>query len=531
MKVVTASEMREIDRRAIEEFGVPSLDLMERAGAGSAEVIAKSGLETGAEVVVLCGRGNNGGDGFVTGRYLKEWGAHVTCWMIGERDELTKDTLRNLVAAEESGVVIRPYRPGASDEQLSEDLSDAKCAVDALLGTGSKGKLRKPVRELTRVLNGSGARVFALDVPTGMNADSGAVDPDCVRAAMTITFGFPKRGMYSLPGRDHCGDITVVDLGYPEESVDVSTGVLLWDEMRQLMPLRDPRGHKGTFGQVVVLAGSPGLSGAACLAAESAMRSGAGSVKLFVPESVWGVCAAKLTEVMVFPVPQSASGTFAPESIAAVRRELDQADSVLLGPGLSLREPAVEFVREVLPRIERPLVLDADGLNALAGYTGPAAARLAALPAVLTPHPGELARLLGKKPRDLVSDSVVAARTAAERFGCEIIFKSAPAVVASPDGTIDLCSLGNDGMATAGSGDVLAGLVAGLFAQGYEAAAAARVGTMVHARAGDICRAELGRRGMIAGDMIRCLPYAWRELEEDPPRARPERAEPEEEGE
>jgi NAD(P)H-hydrate epimerase len=348
---------------------------------------------------------------------------------------------------------------------------------------------------------------------------------------MTITFGFPKRGMYSLPGRDLCGDITVVDLGYPEESVDVSTGVLLWDEMRQLMPLRDPRGHKGTFGQVAIVAGSPGLTGAACLAAESALRSGAGSVKLYVPEGVWPICAAKLTEVMVFPVPQSAAGTFGPESIAALRRELDQADSVLLGPGLSMREPAVRFVREILPRIERPLVVDADGLNALAGETGPAVARLAALPAILTPHPGELARLLGRKPRDLVADSIAAARAAAERFGCEIIFKSTPAVVASPDGTIDLCSLGNDGMATAGSGDVLAGLLAGLIAQGYEAPAAARVGTMVHARAGDICRAELGRRGMIAGDMIRCLPYAWRELEEDPPPPRPERSEPEEESE
>jgi NAD(P)H-hydrate epimerase len=505
--------MREIDRRAIEEFGVPSLDLMERAGAGSAQVIAQTGLETGAHVVVLCGKGNNGGDGFVAGRYLKEWGAHVTCWVIGERDELTKDTLRNLVAAEESGVRVHPFRPGESVDELEEELAGARCAVDALLGTGARGGLRDPIRSLARVLNESGTRVFALDMPTGMDADSGAIDPDCVRAALTITFGFPKRGLYALPGRDVCGDIIVVDLGYPEESIDVETGVLLWDEMRYLMPLRDPRGHKGTFGRVLILAGSPGMTGAACLAAESALRSGAGLVKLLVPENVWSLCATKLTEAMVHPVPAE-EGTFGPRSLDACAPYLEEADAVLLGPGLSRREPAVQFVRSLLPRIEVPLVLDADGLNALEGDESGAAASLAERPAILTPHPGELGRLLGRPARELAADAVSAAREAAARFGCNVIFKGAPSIVASPDGTIDFCSLGNDGMATAGSGDVLAGLLAGLFAQGYEAPAAARVGAMVHARAGDICRGELGRRGMIAGDMVRCLPYAWRELEE-----------------
>lgn len=516
MRVVTASEMREIDRRAIEEFGVPSLDLMERAGAGAAQVLAQTGLERGDHVVILCGKGNNGGDGFVAGRYLQELGADVTCWVIGERDELSGDALRNLVAAEEAGVRIRPYRPDRSDEDLGEDLEDAKCAMDALLGTGSRGRLRDPIRKLARLLNQSGTRVFALDMPTGMDADSGAIDPDCVRAVMTVTFGFPKRGLYSMPGRDVCGDITVVDLGYPEESVDVETGVLLWQEMRHRLPLRDPHGHKGTFGRVLIVAGSPGMTGAACLAAESALRSGAGLVKLAVPRSVWSICATKLTEVMVFPAPESPEGTFSPESIDAIAPLLKESDSVLLGPGLSSAPPAVAFVRAWLPQVDKPVVLDADGLNALRRDDTGAAKRLAEAPAILTPHPGELARLLGRDAEALANDGVNAAREAAAKFGCDVIFKSVPSVVASPDGTTDLCSLGNDGMATAGSGDVLAGLVAGLFAQGYDAAAAARVGVMVHARAGDVCRGELGRRGMIAGDMIRCLPYAWRELE-DPP--------------
>lgn len=516
MRVVTASQMREIDRRTIEEFGVPSLDLMERAGGGTAQVIAQSPLEGDGGIVFLCGKGNNGGDGFVAARYLREWGADVTCWVIGERDELTRDTLRNLVAAEEAGVAVRAFRTNESEDALTADLESAQVAVDALLGTGSRGKLRNPVRRLSRILNASAAKVYALDVPTGANADSGSVDGDCVRCRMTITFGFPKRGLYALPARDLCGDITVIDLGYPEESVDVSTGVLLWDEMRHLMPRRDPRGHKGTFGRVAVFAGSPTMNGAACLAADAALRSGAGLVRLGVPESVWPLVATKLSEVMVSPIPESSGGVFGPESIDAALEIAEASDSVLVGPGMTDAESVRAFVRDFLSRVDTPLVLDADALNALAVDDAAPLDRLAEGPTILTPHPGELARLLKRDIRDLLSDSVAAAQEAAERFGCDIVFKGSPTVVASPDGTTDICSLGNDGMATAGSGDVLAGLLVGLFAQGYEAPDAARVGTMVHSRAGDICRGELGRRGMIAGDMLRCLPYAWRELEEDP---------------
>jgi NAD(P)H-hydrate epimerase len=508
--------MREIDRKAIEEYGVPSLDLMERAGSGAAHVVAGTGIETGAHVVAICGKGNNGGDGFVLARYLQEWGARITCWVIGERDELSSDTLRNLVHAEDSGVKVRPFRPGRSEGEVSEDLDNCTCAIDALLGTGSKGRLRDPIRRLARLLNESDTRVYSLDMPTGMNADSGAVDFDCVRSTMTVTFGFPKRGLYAMPGRDLCGDITVVDLGYPEESIEISTGVLLWQEMRYLMPLRDPLGHKGTFGRVLVIAGSKGMTGAACLAAEAALRAGAGVVKLLVPESVWGICATKLTEVMVFPAPESASGTFSPGAVDTAAPFIGEADTVLLGPGLSMSDPTVEFVRTLLPRIQKPLVLDADGLNAVANDGTDSARHLARTPAILTPHPGELARLLGRRAKELVKDTVGAARSAVDQFECEVILKGSPSIVASPDGTIDLCSLGNDGMATAGSGDVLAGLLAGLFAQGYDAPTAARVGAMVHGRAGDICRGELGRRGMIAGDLLRCLPYAWRELESEP---------------
>ena len=513
MRVVTASEMREIDRRAIEEFGVPSLDLMERAGAGAAQVIALGGLQRNDKVIIVCGKGNNGGDGFVAARYLRQFGADVAAWVIGERDELTSDALRNLVTAEETGVTVRPYRESESDEELGGELSKAKVAVDALLGTGAAGRLREPIRRLTRLLNASTARVYALDMPTGMNADSGEVDPDCVHSNMTITFGFPKRGLYTLPGRDLCGDITVVDLGYPDSVIGAGTGVLLWQEMRTWLPFRDPRGHKGTFGRVVVIAGSRGMIGAACLAAEAALRSGAGSVKLLVPRSLVDVCAIKLTEVMVSGLPGTRAGTFSADAVDAAKPFLDEADAVLLGPGLSRSASAERFVRSLLPRIRKPLVLDADGLNALRERDERARSRLRERPAILTPHPGEMSRLLGRPTKSVLADAPSTARAAAARFGCEVILKGAPSVVASPDGNADLCSLGNDGMATAGSGDVLSGLLAGLLAQGYDAAIAARVGAMVHGRAGDICRTEIGRRGMIAGDIMRCIPYAWRELE------------------
>ncbi len=513
MRVVTASEMREIDRRTIEEFGVPSLDLMEKAGGGAAQVIAGQGLQKGENVVVLCGQGNNGGDGFVAARYLRQWGANVTCWVIAERDELTSDALRNLVQAEDAGVPIRPFHLEESDEQLARDLSTAKVAIDALLGTGANGRLRDPVRRVTRLLNDSSARVYSLDVPTGMDADTGEADPNCVQAAMTITFGFPKRGLYSLPGRDLCGDITVVDLGYPENALGSGTGLLLWQEMREWLSFRDPHGHKGTFGSVAVFAGSRGMVGAACLAAEAALRSGAGLVRLLVPRSLADVCAVKLTEVMVHGLPSTKAGTFSAEAADSAKPFLEEADAVLVGPGISQAAPASRFVRALLPRIKKPLVLDADGLNALRERDERVRATLRNAPAILTPHPGELSRLVQRSTKFIGQDTVAAARGAASRFGCEVILKGAPTVAASPDGPVDLCSLGNDGMATAGSGDVLAGLLAGLLAQGYDPFRATRLGVMVHARAGDICRTELGRRGMIAGDILRCLPYAWRELE------------------
>lgn len=508
--------MREIDRRAIEELGVPSADLMERAGSGAAEVILESGLDQGARIAILCGNGNNGGDGFVAARHLKTWGADVICWVIGERDELSADTLRNLIQAEDAGVRVRPYRPRESDESLRADLDEAVLTIDALLGTGTRGRLREPIRRIARLTNATAKRVVALDLPSGLDADNGSADVDTIRASLTITFGFPKRGMYVLPGREACGDVVVIDLGYPDDTIGLSTGVLLWNEVANLLPPRNPRGHKGSFGAVVVIAGSPGMSGAACLASEAVLRSGAGLVRLLVPRGIAPVCATKLNEVMVYGLPESPEGTFSPDSLASAAPFLAEADAILLGPGLSGEEPVRAFVRALLEANEKPLVLDADGLNAIADPKRATTKRLARNATILTPHPGELARLLGKTVEELIKDHVGAARSAASALGAEVIFKGAPSVCASPSGATDLCSLGNDGMATAGSGDVLAGLLAGLLAQGFEPAVASRVGAMVHSRAGDIARAELSRRGMIAGDILRFIPYAWRELETGP---------------
>ena len=514
LRVVTASEMREIDRKTIEEFGVPSLDLMERAGSGAAQVIATLGVEKQKPVVIVCGKGNNGGDGFVAARYLSGWGANVTCWTIGERDEMTSDALRNLVAAEESGVGVKPFRAGESEEELHGQLEDAQIAVDALLGTGARGTLKDPIRRIARIMNDSGTKIYALDMPTGMNADNGEVDPDCVRSLMTITFGFPKRGLYRMPGRSLCGDVTVVDLGYPEESIDVTTGLLLWQEMRAAVPARPSVGHKGTFGRVLVVAGSRGMSGAACLAAEAGLRSGAGLVRLVVPDSIADLCETKLTEVMVTGA--TAKGdVFGPESLEDVLAATEWADTVLIGPGLSGAEETQTFVREFLRRVAKPVVLDADALNALAGAEEDVLERLGKLPAILTPHPGELGRVLDIDSSVVAEDSVSWSRQAANDLRSEIILKGAPTVIASPTGEVDFCSLGNDGMATAGSGDVLAGLVAGVLAQGADLPTAARLATMIHSRAGDICRTEIGAHGMLAGDILRCLPYAWRELEGD----------------
>lgn len=509
-KLVTGSQMADIDRRSIEEWGVPGAQLMERAGS---EVVAAlrdcyDGLE-GLSVAVVCGKGNNGGDGFVVARLLHQSGVPVRVLLTADPDESSGDAAHHLRLLRQAGVKPRAMTTG--DEV---DLGECEVIVDAVLGTGVTGAARGPAAQAIEAMNRTARPLVAVDLPSGLEADTGKAHGPCVRATMTVTFGLPKVGQLLYPGRSYCGDLRVVDIGLPPEAVAASpvrTYLIDRQAVAGAVPRRHPEAHKGTCGSVAVIAGSVGMTGAAVLAAESALLSGAGRVTLGTPSSLNDILEVKLTEVMTRPLPEVRKARcLSLRAVGAVRRLLDGADSFAIGPGLGRHRETFGLVRCVLRATTLPGVVDADGLNALVGQADvledPGAAHL-----VLTPHVGEFARLSSLTVEAIAESPLERAREYAVRTGVTLVLKGAPTVVAAADGRAFVNPTGNAGMATAGAGDVLTGLVAGLLAQGLAPPTAARAAVYLHGRAGDLARDQLGEWGMKAGDVCRQVPEAVRD--------------------
>lgn len=484
-----APQMRATDRWAIDELGIPSLDLMERAGAGLARVTAEVAPE--GPVVVVCGPGNNGGDGFVAARLLHDDGRDVTVLAVVDADAYTGDARANL---DRLPVPLRPFDPAA--------LAGAAVAIDALLGTGVTGAPRPPADAAVAALNALDAPVVAADVPSGVDASTGEVAGDAVRAVATATFAAAKPGLWIHPGKAHAGRVEVVDIGVPAGApVDPEVG-LADDALLARMPRRAATSTKFSSGHVVVAGGSRGLTGAACLAAEAAARAGAGYVTALVPGDLEDIFETKLTEVMTRGLPGGAA--HAPQGAAAVADALAQhGGALVLGPGLGCSEPALAFAREVAATADAPLVLDADGLNAHAGALGALAGRPAAT--VLTPHAGELARLLGCASDDVQARRLHHAREAARAAAAVVVLKGDDTIVADPSGTAVVNPLAASMLATAGTGDVLAGAIGAFLAAGAPAFAAAAAGVRLHALAGRLAGAEHGGDGVIASDVVRAL--------------------------
>ena len=510
MKIVTAQQMRELDRKAIEERGIPSLTLMENAGRAAAGAAVR--LTQGSDhrpIVIICGRGNNGGDGLVAARHLAQLGRRVQVFLAAARQELTGDPAANLHRLEEAGIVVTEV----SDlEPVVRACCGASLVLDALLGTGLSGKVRGLPGKLIEALNDCGARVLAVDVPSGLDADSGEPLGLAVRAAETVTMGLPKIGLFLYPGMDYAGRVTVADIGFPADLVEQSPSVAdLIDPswVRMILPRRPPSAHKGTFGRVLIIAGSVGMTGAACLCAQGALRVGAGLVTVGCPASVNDILEVKLTEAMTFPLPETYTRTLDTRALALILELAQEASVVAIGPGVSREPETAVLVRRLTARVEKPLVIDADGISALAD----AAMILEGdhAPAVLTPHPGEMARLMGVPTEKIQARRTQFAEAAAKRFKSTMVLKGACSVIAEPGRSLVINPTGNPGMATGGMGDVLTGMVAGLIAQGllpFEAAAAA---AYLHGLAGDIAAERLGEASMLAGDLVDALPEAlWR---------------------
>ncbi len=487
-----AAQMRASDAWAIDELGIPSLDLMERAGAGLADLVVQRVPE--GRVAVVCGKGNNGGDGLVAARILRSGGRPVDVLLTGETAELTGDPAENLRRL--PGDPPAPFTP--------EALAGADVIVDALLGTGFSGSPREPVAGAIRAINASPADVVAADVPSGVDASSGVVDGEAVRAGATATFHSAKLGLWVSPGKEHAGEIRVIDIGIPPGAPGETTSGLIGPAVRDEVPRRHAGSTKFSEGAVLVVGGSAGLTGAPSLAAASAARAGAGYVTVCVPASLRLVFELRLLEVMKRALPDR-DGSLGPDAADAILGAAERADALVLGPGFGRADATMELARDVAARAPLPLLLDADGLNAHAGRLKALASRQA--PTVLTPHAGELARLMETDSASVDRARLHHARAAAAMGRCVVVLKGDDTIVAEPGGRIAVSPGGGAGLATAGTGDVLSGVTGAMLAKGLHPFTAACAAVWLHSRAGILAARRRGADGMIAGDVIEELPH------------------------
>ncbi len=488
-----AGEQRALDAWAIGERGIPGLDLMERAGAGLAHLVAE--LAPAGRIVAVCGKGNNGGDGFVAARLLRERGRDVEVLLLGEAEELRGDARVN--AQRLPGPPPKPFTAPALD--------GAAAIIDAILGTGFSGEPREPAAGAIAAINSAAAYVVACDVPSGVDASTGEAAGVAVRARATATFHAAKPGLWIDPGKSHAGDVRVVDIGIPDGGPGEPQVGLISDRARDEIPRRGRASNKFAAGSVLVCGGSLGLTGAPSMASEAAMRAGAGYVTACVPSSLMLIFGSHLLEVMSVPLPDT-GGSLEARGVERVLERADRADSVVLGPGLGREPEAQEFARQLARYAPVSLVLDADGLNAHAGSIGLLTEREAAT--VLTPHAGELARLLETDSEAIGARRLESARRAAREAQAIILLKGDDTIVAAPDGRAGVNRGGAPALATAGTGDVLSGVIGALLAKKMDPFHAACAGALVHARAGRLAAEEIGPEGVIASDVIAALPRA-----------------------
>ncbi len=513
MKLVTAEQMRDLERRAAQEAGLPTLLLMEHAGRAVAQVTWRVLRERGgSRVAVVCGKGNNGGDGLCAARHLANAGVSVRAYLLARDQDVEGDAAVNLRALRAAGVEVDNV-VGAVDTALRALGAGADVVVDAIFGTGFRGAPLGLAGRAIEAINDAKLPVVAVDVPSGLDADTGRVEGPCVRAHVTVTMGLPKVGLLVYPGASYCGEVVVADLGLPRrlvlEGPGLTTEVATAQQVARLLPARAPETHKGTYGRVLVVAGSARFPGAPKLAALGALRCGAGLVRLLVPACVFGPVAASALEFMPAALPDDGVG-LAASAAETVMEFAQDADVVAAGPGLGTGEGVAQVVRALVEKCDRPLVLDADALNVLRGQH--ALLRTARAPVVITPHPGELARLLGVTTAEVQRGRLEAARSTARLTGAVTLLKGARTLVASPDGRLVVNPTGNPGMASGGMGDVLTGAVAAFVAQGLVPFDAAWVAAYLHGLSADLLMEERGDRGLLAHDVAERMPDAMQRV-------------------
>jgi len=515
MYVVTPSEAKAIDQRAMEEFSIPGIVLMENAALKTVDIIREKYIKDfcSGKVVVLVGGGNNGGDGMAIARHLMLIGIDVGIFIFSPEDKITGDAKINLDILKKLQAPIKWVEDTNDLNMLDKELKEAFLVIDSLFGTGLYRKIEGILYEAIRKVNDHNVPVVAIDIPSGIHGENGHVMGIAIKADDTVTFGYPKRGHILFPGREYTGNLHVVPISLPSNSAEIGgvSGFTLGDiEVAMALKERPADGHKGTFGHVAVIAGSTGMTGAACLTSMAALRAGAGLVTLGVPASLNPIFENKLTEVMTLPLEDESTGHFISRSIDEIKKLITGKDVLAIGPGWGKNCDGLEVLRNILAEFSISIVIDADALNhisqdveLLSKHKGPV---------IITPHPGEMARLTKKSVKEVVEFPVDTAQKLARDYDIIVLLKGAASVVAHPDGRIYFNRSGNSGMGTGGSGDILTGIIASFIAQGYSPYDAAVYGCYVHGRAGDYAKDRLGETGMIAGDILDALPLVLKDL-------------------
>lgn len=515
MRIASSNDIKTLDRRASEEFGISGLVLMENAGIRVVEV-AENLLpkRPRRKAVVIAGKGNNGGDGLVAARHLMNAGTIVDVFVMGKPGEMTPDTTVNYEILTKMRANLIPLLTDADLNELMISVMNCDLVIDAIYGTSFRGGLNEFDQKIARIVNWSGKPVVAVDLPSGVEPDTGRVMTEAIKAAWTVTLALPKMGLLVDPGQEFTGTLTVADISIPSHLLtekNMKDNLITEDMVTPLFKSRQRESHKGNYGHVLVIGGSVGMTGAVVLSSWAALTTGAGLVTTAVPASQQPVVAGAFMEMMTVPLAETAQKTIAAEALPVLENLLENASVCAIGPGMSRYPEAHAVLRHVLERSAVPVVIDADALNALASDVSVLKNRQ--VPIVLTPHPGEMARLLQTTVEDVQSRRLEAVRQAAQEWGVTVVLKGARTIVAEPNGETYLNLTGNPGMATAGSGDVLTGIIAGLIAQGLKPNVAAGIGVYLHGRAGDFSKELKGERGIIASDMIRALPEVLHKME------------------
>lgn len=508
MKVVDSKIMRQIDETAIKRYGMPGIVLMENAGRGAAQVIIRKHPFL-KKVSIFAGKGNNGGDGFVIARHLKNNGLDANVYLLAQESDVKGDAKTNLDMWRKMNEKIHVITKTNDIEKYETKIRHCHLIVDAIFGTGLEKDITGIYKNVIEFTNSLGKKVVSIDVPSGLDASTGRAMGCCVKADMTITMALPKIGLIAYPGADYAGDLEIVDIGMPKniiDDADIKCETIDIDFIKGVLKKRPKNSHKGTFGHLLVIAGSAGKTGAAAMTCMGAMRVGAGLVTLGIPESLNSIMEEKLTEVMTEPLPETKSKTLGSISLDRIKYISKGKQAIAVGPGLTASNGIKNLVLKLIQETKIPMVIDADAVNVLKGNLN--ILKKAKAPLILTPHPGEMAGLLNISSADVQADRVNIASRFAMENNVILVLKGARTVVAEPNGKIYINLTGNEGMATAGTGDVLTGMIAGFIAQGYTPVDAARIGVYLQGLAGDSTAKQIGKIGMVATDLLNILPNA-----------------------